>query len=433
MKQTDMTTKINDIKFRLYRSLVFFLVFSGFLWVYFHRLSPAVTALDMQKHFQVGGTLLGLLASAYFYPYVIMQLPVGVLLDRWGPRYVISIFFSFAGIGSLIVGLSDSVVTAFIGRTLVGFGCAALFVGSFKLASQWFNSKQMVVAGGILLSFGGVGVLAAGSPLAAINQALGWQYTMILIGIVSIVLAFLVYILVRDWPSELGWKNPSLQEEDIYYRSEEKDVTGDKKVPLFRSLKIIVSCIHFWPLALWFAFSHGVVFAFTGMWSVPYLQQVHNLTLSQASFYQNMLGVALIIGSPLLSSLSNKIGKKNVLVFISIFPCVVFVIFWLYPKQVNLNLMYVLFFMSFLGTATAGAIIISLAKALVSQSLVGTVAGAVNSFVFILTGPMQTWMGHILEQGGRTAIGTYTVGAYKNMFFILLYNEPDCVFNGLLN
>ena len=103
-----------------YRWLIFWILAVSYIMVYFHRLCPAVVAEDMRRDLATGGGLLGLLGSAYFYPYALMQLPAGLLSDSWGPRKTITLFFCVAFAGSVILGIAPNVYAAIVGRTLVG-------------------------------------------------------------------------------------------------------------------------------------------------------------------------------------------------------------------------------------------------------------------------------------------------------------------------
>ncbi|UCC41782.1 MAG: MFS transporter, partial [Candidatus Aminicenantes bacterium] len=132
-----------------YRYIICLVIFLGYVLVFFHRLCPAVIALDMQKAFGASGTLLGLLGSAYFYPYAIMQLPTGVLADSWGPRKTVSAFFLLAALGSVLMGIAPALSVAILGRILVGVGVSTLFVCNFKLLAEWFSPRKFVIMGGI--------------------------------------------------------------------------------------------------------------------------------------------------------------------------------------------------------------------------------------------------------------------------------------------
>ena len=102
---------LNSLKqnFKLYRNLIFIIMGICYLLVFFHRVAPAVVAIDMMDDLKAGATLIGFLASGYFYPYAIMQLPTGILSDSWGPRKTISLFFLIAAVGSIFLGLSMNI------------------------------------------------------------------------------------------------------------------------------------------------------------------------------------------------------------------------------------------------------------------------------------------------------------------------------------
>ena len=147
-----------------YRWLIFGILAFSYILVYFHRLCPAVVAEDMRRDLATGGGLLGLLGSAYFYPYALMQLPAGLLSDSWGPRKTITLFFGVAFAGSVILGMAPNVFTAIVGRTLVGLGVAMLFAPTLKVLAEWFRVKEFAMMTGILMAMGGIGSYSSSGP-----------------------------------------------------------------------------------------------------------------------------------------------------------------------------------------------------------------------------------------------------------------------------
>ena len=136
---------------KYYRYVIFTIISSAYVLVYFHRLSPAVIAVDMQEFFNISGGVLGLLSSAYFYPYAVMQLPAGFLVDSWGPRKTVSFFLILAALGSIMMGLAPNMSLAFFGRMLIGIGVSTVFVSNFKLLAEWFAPRDFAVMGGIFM------------------------------------------------------------------------------------------------------------------------------------------------------------------------------------------------------------------------------------------------------------------------------------------
>ena len=165
-----------------FRYLVCLLIFLCYFLVYFHRLCPAVIALGMQQTFSVGGTLLGLLGSAYFYSYAAMQIPVGLLADSWRARKTVAASFIVAAAGSVLMGLAPNLSLAMTGRVLVCLGVSTLFVCNYKLLAERFEPNKFIIVGGLFQAVGGIGALSAGAPLALASDGIGWRATLTLIG-----------------------------------------------------------------------------------------------------------------------------------------------------------------------------------------------------------------------------------------------------------
>ena len=191
---------ISDDRTRQYRWIIFWVLAFGYVLVYFHRLCPAVVAVDMMKDLQTGGGLTGFLSAAYFYSYAVMQLPAGLLSDSWGPRNTITVFFLVAFFGSVMLGFASSATMAIAGRLLVGVGVAMLFVPTMKILSEWFTPVEFAPMTGILMAMGGIGSLSAATPLVLLSEAIGWRMSFVAVGVLTLVLSLLVWIFVRDCP-----------------------------------------------------------------------------------------------------------------------------------------------------------------------------------------------------------------------------------------
>jgi len=193
-------------KAKRYGWIIFWILAFGYILVYFHRLCPAVVAVEMMKDLKASGALTGFLGAAYFYPYAAMQLPAGLLSDSWGPRNTITLFFMVAFIGSIILGFAPSVFLAIVGRALVGLGVAMLFVPTMKILAEWFHAGQFAIMTGILMALGGLGSLIAATPLVLLSNWIGWRMSFVAVGCFTLILA----ILVSQKFSQLLHSGPSL-------------------------------------------------------------------------------------------------------------------------------------------------------------------------------------------------------------------------------
>ncbi len=376
--------------------------------MFFHRLCPAVIALDIQASFGLTGTLLGVLGSAYFYAYAIMQLPTGLMADSWGPRKTVSSFFILAGIGSILMGVAPSLPVAVLGRILVGIGVSTVFVCNFKLLSEWFTVRQFVIMGAAFMAMGGLGALSSSAPLAWISNAIGWRMTLIGVGVITLAMAGLVYGFVRNRPAEMGLApiNPGGE-------------AAAEKIGLMDGMKMVVFSGRFWPIAIWAFCVVGISFAVGGLWGGPYLMHVYGLSKTAAGGVLSTFALALIFGSPVIGWLGNRFGRKPVLIGCSmVLMAVCGLMSWL-VDTLSLPALYTLFFCFFVTGGAIGPVIATVSKELFPISISGTSVGVVNLFPFAGAAFFQILIGAVLTAQSHGQTPYATVG-YQYMFLICL-------------
>ena len=391
-----------------YRYLICLLIFLSYVLVFFHRLCPAVIALDIQSSFGITGTLLGVLSSAYFYSYAIMQLPTGLMADSWGPRKTVSVFLILAGVGSVVMGLAPSLPVAILGRILVGIGVSTVFVCNFKLLSEWFAPRQFIIMGSAFMSMGGIGALSSSAPLAWISNVIGWRMTFISVGGITLLMAALVSAFVRNRPSEMG----------LAPISPDRGETP-RDIGLLSGMKMVVTSSHFWPPAIWAFCVIGISFAIGGLWGGPYLMQVYGHSKTSAGGVLSTFALALIFGSPILAWWANRFGRKPILIGCSVMLVGVSGIMSLYVDSMTLPALYVLFFgLSFSGGAI-GPVLAAVAKELFPIAISGTAVGAINLFPFAGGAIFQVLIGAALTAQSSDQ-GQYTTAGFQHMFLICL-------------
>jgi MFS family permease len=136
-----------------------------YLMGFFHRVAPAVMTEELMREFNINAAALGNLSAFYFYSYVAMQIPTGILADTWGPRRLLTIGSLVAGIGTLLFALAPQIIWANLGRLLIGGSVAVAFVGLLKVANNWFPPPHYAMVSGVALFFGIIGAVFAGTPL----------------------------------------------------------------------------------------------------------------------------------------------------------------------------------------------------------------------------------------------------------------------------
>ena len=375
-----------------YRRYIFLVLAAQYLFVFFHRVSPAVVATDLMHTFRVGSGALGVLASAYFYPYAFMQIPAGILADRWGTRKTVTLFGSLAGIGAICFALSPNFGVAVLSRALVGFGLSAIFVPSMTLFCAWFSEKEYGIVSGIFIAIGGIGWLTAATPLALLVQKLGWVGAFILIGAITLVLTGITWLIVSDRPEDMGF--PSMTE-----KKGERLSIG----PIRAGCARVLSQRRFWPLAIYNLLTGVSLFGFCGLWAGPYLTDVYRLPGPRAANVLTMIAAALIFGGPFLTSLSEKVfhSRKRVLAGCSIAHLFCWLVLLMRPATLASPLLYAIFFVIGLTAGAVTPVVITATKELFPVEMAGISVGMVNMFPFLGGIISQPLIGLLLDSVRR--------------------------------
>jgi len=395
-----------------YRWLILFILSSGYILVYFHRLCPAVLAVDMMQDLGAGATLFGLLGAAYFYPYAIMQIPAGLLSDTWGPRKSVSLFLVIAFVGCLVLASAAGPGVAIVGRTLVGLGVSVFFVPALKLLAEWFPPREFALTTGLLLASGGIGMLVATEPLALLNAWIGWRFSFAAIGVLTLAITLLVWLLVRDRPA--GGQAPPAGPTPA------RHAPGGTQARVLASMRAVLTHRAFWPAAAWFFCMGGIVFAFGGLWAGPYLMHVYGLDSSKAGRVLSMLAIGMILGAPFASFLSDHVfrARKPVIVCASVLLVLVTGLLAFRTDRIPLSAMYGLCFLLSVSSNAVVGIGFTIGKELFPVEIAGTSTGLLNLFPFAGAAVFQPLLGAILERSGRIE-GAFPISGYEQAFFVL--------------
>ena len=242
-----------------------------FAYAFIQRVSPSVMTSELMRDFAVGGAALGSLSAFYFYAYASIQLPVGMLTDHFGPRKLMSVAAALCALASIGFGLSDSILTASLGRALIGATVAFGFVGTMAIAGYWFKPSQYAMLAGLLQTVGMSGAIFGQAPLRHLVEGIGWRGTMYLLAIVAVVLAVLVFTLVPQ-------------------RSREQKQTG-AKASILKGLKDVTTNFQTWVCAVIGFGMAASMLGFGGLWGVPWLSSVKGYSTVEAAGITSMIFV----------------------------------------------------------------------------------------------------------------------------------------------
>lgn len=402
-----------------YRFAIFSILALAYLLVYFHRLSLSVVADTLLKEFDTSASVMGLLGSIYFYCYAVMQLPAGLLSDSLGPRKTVTFFLLIASAGSILFGLSPNISIAFVGRILVGFGVSMAFIPTIKILSQWFRPNEFAFMAGILQAVGGVGVLAATWLLAIMTVTFGWRLSFELIGVCTLIIVVLNWVIVRDKPEDKGW--PSILEID---NKESGGTARIQSIPLWEGVRRVVSEKHFWPVAIWFFFDCGIFFGFGALWSGPYLMHAYGMPREETGKILSMLAWGMIVGGPMVGFFSDKIlkSRKKPFVICSMVLVNVILLMYIFPAGFSKLSLYILFFALSVCSSAIVVIAFTTTKEMFPVEIAGTSVGMVNLFPFLGGAVFMPLLGRVLDAYPKTATNGYALEGYSAILLVLLFS-----------
>jgi MFS family permease len=261
-------------------------VFFFYAWVL--RVAPSVMVDELMRDFTVGAAVLGHLSAAYFYGYAGMQIPVGLLLDRFGPRRLMSIAALACAGGCVLFALSSSLAAATAGRLLIGAAAAFSLVGSMAVAGQWFAANQFAILSGLSMALGMAGGVFGQAPLRLAIQGSDWRTTTLLLAVGGLALSAAAWATVRDKRRGTGGIATALSGIGVVLRHRQT-----------------------WLIALTGLGTSAPLLGFASLWGVPFLEVVYGLPRTQAATLTSLMFVGWGLGAPLFGWFSDRIGRRK--------------------------------------------------------------------------------------------------------------------------
>ncbi|MCA3018169.1 MAG: MFS transporter [Rhodocyclaceae bacterium] len=381
------------------------LYFVGF----YQRVAPAVITAELSQAFNLTAAGLGNLSAFYFYSYVAMQIPTGLLADRYGPRILLTCGAAIAACGTAVFAMAQDVFWANTGRLLIGGSVGVAFVAMLKLAAHWMPARQFALASAAALAVGVFGAVAAGAPLRLLVDAFGWRNIMWASAACTLLIACAAWWIVRDDPA------------DRQYLSHSSHHTENNTQSVWAGLLEVLSYRNTVLLFFLSGSMTGLVLTFAGLWGVPFLTTQYGLTQTFAAGLCSTMMVAWALGTLVFSTLSDHIGKRRPLYIGGVVAALALWSVLIYSKLPSTVMLAML--VAGIGFC-AGSFIISFAfaKESVPARLAGTASGVAN--MGVIAGPMllQPLVGVVLDRSWQGTLGT---GAFtgKRVFDFSAYSQ----------
>lgn len=344
---------------------------------YMARVAPGVMHKYLQMDFGINEAGFGILTASFYIPYILMQIPVGLTVDRLSIRWLLTVMSLITAFGCCVFGLADGLMTASIGRMLIGFSAAFAFVCSLRLATSWFPPTMLGLLAGLTQALGMLGAAAGEAPVSFLVSNVGWRYSMFIMSFLFIALAGLLYQFVQDRPKE--------------QRREVLPVQG-----IAYSLKIILSSRQTWLNALYAGFLFGPTAVIGEAIGPAYLQFGHGLGAHAAAFATGLIFIGWGISGPLSGWLSDKLGRRKPVMIISGLCGVLFTSLFVFIPNLSQTSAYLIFF-AFGLTNTGVAIAYAVSTELHKPNVIGTSIAFTNMISIFIGALLQPLVGRLVD------------------------------------
>jgi MFS family permease len=396
-----------------------------YLTAFYLRSSPAVMTTELMRDFGISASQLGNFSAVYFYAYIAMQIPTGVLVDSWGARRLLIAGSVAAAAGTCLFGLTSSYALASFGRLIVGGATAVGWVVTLKIATHWFPRQRFAMLSGLGLMMGNVGALVAQVPLRLLVEQFGWRAVALGSAGVVLVVGAAAWAVVANDPLEKGF---------LSYAPQELQRTHLTIGQLVREFPRIFTYRNTWLIFVAQGGFVGAMLSFTGLWGPTYLRQRFTLAATEASAVCSVMIVCWAVASPIAGHLSDKIGRRKP---IYLGGALIAAAGWSTLFYAPLPLA-AFTLVAAVTSFACGAVVLgfAFAKESVPIQLLGTISGAIN--VGNMLGPtiLQPAIGRVLDQrwAGAMANGVrvYSVDAFQAAFaMIVAWSLLTCLLTAL--
>ncbi|GMQ89762.1 MAG: MFS transporter [Gammaproteobacteria bacterium] len=371
----------------------------GYFLSYLYRVVNAVIAPDLVADVGLSAADLGLLTSAYFLTFALFQLPLGILLDRFGPRRTEATLLLFAAAGAFVFATATTPAMLTLGRALIGLGVSACLMAAFKAFVLWFPTERLPLVNGLQMGAGGLGALTGTAPVEAALRVIDWRGVFLTLAALTLLVAMIIFVVVPE------------------------KKTTQTTVPFadqLRGVGQVLSSRVFWHIAPWTVAVQATFLAIQGLWVGPWLRDVAALERASIGQHLALIAVSMIAGYILLGAAAERLGRRGIKpATVASFGMTAFMLLQLpiiFEWTGATLLMWAMF--GFFGT-TGIIPYVALSQSFPAQ-LAGRVITGLNLFVFLAAFAAQWAIGVLINLWPTTALGGYSARGYQVAFVVML-------------
>jgi len=364
-----------------------------FFYAWILRVAPSVMIDEMMRDLAVGGAVIGNLSAVYFFGYAGMQVPVGMLIDRFGPRRLMTMAALGCAAGCIIFALSPGISGVAIGRFVIGAAAAFSLVGAMAVAGLWFPAQRFALLSGLAMMMGMLGGVVGQAPFRLVVEALDWRGAVLALALGGLAIAVAAWATVRDRPRE-----------------------ATAAAPMLAGLGQVVRNRQTWLIAIAGLGTTGPLLGFAGLWGVPYFVTTLGIDRTAAASITSTVFLGWAVGAPLIGWASDHFGRRRAPFMLGLVICIATMSAILYVPGLSIPTLMTLCFLCGLGGASQ---ITGFAAARENNppALSATAIGLVNGTVTGAGALFQPLLGWLLDLNwkGEMAAGArlYDLSAYR--------------------
>lgn len=362
---------------------------------------PNVLNEDLRKYFSIDATKMGGLVSLFYLSYTVMQIPVGLIVDRFSSKNILIYAFLAVALGEISFIITDTYIIAAVSQIILGIGASFAFILVLKVSDDYFPRENVALVSSLSLAIGSLGPTIMNPALAYLSTMFPWKYVVISIGMIGVFLSLLPILIFRGKFSIT------------------KNIVSQKtnSCGIWKDIKQISIDRQYLALGVFSMMSLSALSAFCDVWGVTFLRNASGYSKEDASMLLSISYVGIILGEPLAAWMAKKwYSFKKVMVCDSLLSLPVYILV-IFVQLSKTELMIALFLMGLLGSCQF--LTFPFAICCAPKRIGGTVNGAINMMTMLGVTVMSYLIGLVLDLSHGVVRSAYTIQDYHNSFILL--------------
>ena len=395
---------------------IIILIVASLLYVYefYLRVIPSVITQELMRDLNINAHQLGVISSLFYVSYTLMQIPAGLLVDRFGPRRLLTIATIICAFSTILSGSADNQLMAGLSRFLIGLGSSFAYACPLLVAKFWFPSSRFAMIGGCIQALGALGAIIGNEPVAYLTQSIGWRQTCYQSGLFGLMLALIIWLVVRDKPTQPQRHHHAMQQMNEINR-----------------LKVVVKNHQTWFIAIMGFCYWAPMTVFAELWGRSFITQTYGISITNASLMMSWVWVGVALGGPVFGWLSNRICSRKKPIYIS-YTLMLVITYLLVYVPIN-NGFIIDIYLFFFGFASAAqCVTFGLVSDNNPRNVIGTAIGLNNMAVIaggiILQPLVSLLLDYVSTANPASSQTVFNLGDFQAAFILM----PICTLIGLV-